>query len=455
MIRKSSTPPAVSLHELELAQAGMSAALNDYFANGLSVESIEQWAQDGCARVRRNRQQFVGLFPSIAPLLALQPDNHFSDGICRAVDRGDELVRAIASEFFVSPATVRHLRGVPWSIAMDRRLGEEMYLLGSLEFIPQENRPRDETEWITLWTLIDSLAFVPLGPMGHVLRDLCRRGYDNAFQLAMDYSGNDLNRLSDFHDYFMFVQRWAEALLDDLGTSHDSAAVFLSGYGFPALWRQSEEWHKAVLDPAIASIQSLHEVHWPSLLPEPFRTEGLIVTSLCSASELLAEGRGMKHCVASYTSRCLSGESHILSIRTANGTRHSTVEISLTEAQNGMVSPAVVQHRGHGNVNPPDDAKAVLADLLNFWRTPVAQDLLQRSLQSSREFSATMSSIDRGGHSLIPRESCALIMQRVLPNYDHCVAKLERIAGEIGKDVSNGPLAGNPILNPRFKRRFA
>ena len=455
MIRKSSTPPAVSLHELELAQAGMSDALNDYFANGLSVESIEQWAHDGCAKVRRNRQQFVGLFPSIAPLLALQPDDRFSDGICRAVDRGDELVRAIASEFFVSPPTVRHLRGVPWSIAMDRRQGEELYLLGSLEFIPQENRPRDEDDWSTLWILIDSLGFAPLGPTGHVLSDLCRRGYDDAYQLAMDHSGGNLYRLIDLHDYFRFVQRWAETLLGDPCTSHDSAAVFLSGYGFPALWRQSEEWHKAILDPSIASIQALHEERWPSLLPEPFHTEGLVVTSLCSASELLSEGMGMKHCVASYASRCLRGESHILSLRTPNGTRRSTVEISLAEAPNGMVSPVVVQHRGHGNVDPPDEAKAALADLINCWKTPVGEAFLKRSLQSSREFSATMSSIDQDGHSLIPRESCALIMQSVLPNYDHCVTKLERIAREVGKDVSSGPLAGNPILNPRFKRRFA
>lgn len=454
-----STTSAVSIYDLDVAETAMSAALNDYFANGLDVESIEHWAQDGAAKVRRNRQQFVALFPSLAPMLALRPNDPFSDEICRALDSGDELVKTIAQEFDVSRSTVRHLRHVPWSIAMAGRQRDEMDLLGCLEFIPQEHLPRTESDWLSLWILIDSIGFSSVGPVGHVVSDLCRRGYDNAYQLAFDVTDGDFFRLGDLHDYFGFVQRWAETLLGKLGyskrSSQDSATVFLSGYRFPALWRQSEQWHEVMLDPAVASTLSLHELRWNALLPNPFHTNGLIITSLCSANELRTDGQEMEHCVATYASRCLSGESIILSIHTPTGKRLSTVEISLADGGNGMLAPAVVQHRGYRNGDPPDDAKNALADLLTFCRTPEAQAWLKLSFGKSRELADTMISFDQDQYSLIPWESCVLVMRRIFTNYGHCVAKLERIAGEVGSSSLDGPLRGNPILHFRVKRRFA
>jgi hypothetical protein len=458
MIRTCSASKAISLHELDLVHAGMSAALNDYFANGLEVESIERWSQEGGARIRRNRQQFIRLFPALAPMLALRPNEPFSDEICRAVDSGDELVKALAEEFDVSPSTIRHLRGVPWSLAMAGRQRDEMGLLDSLELIAQEKRPKTKDDWLTLWILIDSIGFTPLGPAGHVVSDLCGRGYDEAFQLVMDMTQDNPSRLGDLHDYFRFVQRWAITLLGEQGqvrrTAEVSATLFLCGYRFPALWHQSERWHEAILDPALSSSADFQELRWHSLLPEPCLVDGLIITQLCSANELRAEGWEMDHCVATYTPKCANGDAYVLSIRTLKGIRLSTVEISLIEDCNGVVQPSVVQHRGRGNGEPPVNACLALASLLSSWKAPEAQAMLKRSRNVSRESSARLICLDQDHYSLIPWESCIQIMEQLFPNYTNCTATLVRIASEVDAVPCERKVLSNPVLLRRFRRRF-
>lgn len=86
--------------------------------------------------------------------------------------------------------------------------------------------------------------------------------------------------------------------------------------------------------------------------PEPWHTmvpEG--VTVLVTYRGLRAEGKNMRHCVASYANGVAEGRFHILSVNNEHG--RSTAAMS----SKGRVT----QHKGHGNSEPPSEHKPLLA----------------------------------------------------------------------------------------------
>ncbi len=106
---------------------------------------------------------------------------------------------------------------------------------------------------------------------------------------------------------------------------------------------------------------------WPATLPDA-RYRDVAVTVLTTRTSLADEGArgedgdgvgGLKHCVGGYAGRCLRGECRILSIRGPGPdgipTRLSTAEVTLKGAR-----PTVAQHRGRGNSEPPEAARAAL-----------------------------------------------------------------------------------------------
>lgn len=101
-----------------------------------------------------------------------------------------------------------------------------------------------------------------------------------------------------------------------------------------SVMRQMEEWHRRLEE------QEHPDVHWTSLgLAEYEQVDGSVelgtvrkwtVTELLSSADLVAEGRAMHHCVASYINHCLDGISSIWAMRLESGdgmTSQATIEV--------------------------------------------------------------------------------------------------------------------------------
>ncbi|MBK0093336.1 MULTISPECIES: PcfJ domain-containing protein [Erwiniaceae] len=97
-----------------------------------------------------------------------------------------------------------------------------------------------------------------------------------------------------------------------------------------------DEWSNRLLE-TTKYIQQDIFFEEPSLVPAPG------IKFIASVNALITEGREMKHCVASYKARALSGDAYIYSVCTSRGVR-ATVELVLS---NGTYIP--VQIKGKEN----------------------------------------------------------------------------------------------------------
>lgn len=99
---------------------------------------------------------------------------------------------------------------------------------------------------------------------------------------------------------------------------------------------------------------STTNVQWDPLLDETLSFPGFELHSISDRLELLTEGTEMQHCVFSYLSKCLRGESVILSAREpGTGRRLATIELTPERAENEQgeeyASFELVQCYGYSN----------------------------------------------------------------------------------------------------------
>lgn len=119
-----------------------------------------------------------------------------------------------------------------------------------------------------------------------------------------------------------------------------------------SLLRRQRTWHQ---DPGISS-DADRNVSWNSPV-EKFSFSGCDVTPLVSVSQLIEEGRQMKHCAGGYWRTCLSGQSRLFSLASPDG--RSTLELT---RRNG--SWDIAQLRGPENERPPVIHERVATEVL-------------------------------------------------------------------------------------------
>lgn len=122
--------------------------------------------------------------------------------------------------------------------------------------------------------------------------------------------------------------------------------------------KRSEEWHRAM-----AKLQSIGGGSWPGHAVADYtvaRTElhqgkeeevEWKLIQVRTGNALYDEGQAMRHCVAGYKQRCISGECSIWSLR-RNSERKLTIELH----NNGTI----VQARGYANRNAKADELAIM-----------------------------------------------------------------------------------------------
>ena len=140
------------------------------------------------------------------------------------------------------------------------------------------------------------------------------------------------------------MEAWHEELGRDLGG--EDAAYFGRGRKPVVRWEPS----------GIGSLRILEEN------PQTGEKTTWMIQELLSTRELLSEGRGMHHCVASYAKNCRKGNTSIWSLQAMNsGQERQPVMTIAVDAR----SKNITQVRGKYNISPVGKAKNVKQQSLN------------------------------------------------------------------------------------------
>ncbi len=136
--------------------------------------------------------------------------------------------------------------------------------------------------------------------------------YNIACVPAAQPEGGDVPRTRD--DVFSYWQGVSQELL---------LAALSETWHLGAIIAASKSWHKVVGQSSFENVFSM----WPALCPTLTSPKGVQLVPLTTSAELAEEGRAMHHCVGGYAAQCLSGQSHIFSVRTSKGVRLSTLQL--------------------------------------------------------------------------------------------------------------------------------
>lgn len=148
---------------------------------------------------------------------------------------------------------------------------------------------------------------------------------------------------------FVSIADWLSA--DGITRGHPSRNV-----SWATLLRRQRAWHQ---DPCISS-KADRNAAWNSPV-EKFSVSGCDVTPLVSVSQLIEEGRQMKHCAGGYWRTCLGGQSRLFSLASPGG--RSTLELTRRDG-----SWDIAQLRGPENALPPAIHEKVAAEVLRRCR---------------------------------------------------------------------------------------
>lgn len=407
--------------------------------NETEAKTILDWQNHAIWKLGRNRSQVTASFPMLAHILAksasLSDFIYMDIGVI--VDRGDPLSEGLARICNVQQKSVRLFRGKTPGLVGRYWLNNPIELLVAINKTPEGCIPSDQQGWHFFTLVADALKkcfpyWLSASPsrQGYAFANwaftgLCKAGLEKSWKkLDQLWNGNFL-KLADAEDYLSFMDYWSNQRsgLTQYGIRRNLDNIvpvlsLLQRYSILEIFRQSEIWHQEIAMVGHDSTSSNLGPTWPGLIERPMQFEHLTVVPLTSPRELEEEGARLLHCVGIYSSQCMFGDAHILSIRTPYGSSLSTIEIALIVDQQKRIVPTVVQHRSLEDEAPSPECQAVLELLLAYLQTPELQDYLIRVqtfheerrreagfLMHSLEFPYTVETMDT-------------IMRKVLPNYE-------------------------------------
>jgi hypothetical protein len=169
--------------------------------------------------------------------------------------------------------------------------------------------------------------------------------------------GADTAGRQDADDYFFRDAFGAEAIIDWFRAEGQERGLPDKNSTWLSLKRRSDKWHEEVwrqdrnlghgcvrFGPCWPMPHKAEEgnLTWDSLLKE-MTIDGVIIKPLVSGADLYTEGREMRHCVSSYSFRCLKDGLRLFSLTEPDGTRST---LSLIPQNIGF---AIDQHKGLNN----------------------------------------------------------------------------------------------------------
>ncbi len=328
-----------------------------------SPEAYRYFTEPGLSGSRR--RQAAALHPALAPTLPHAPE------VTALVDAGlpfeETLGTHVGAGLALPPgarldaARMRRVRALPPGHPRD-------WLLRTLHLaalLPHDLLPSDPSGWEALERHApqgaDAAADLglPAGPFVSALATSWRTpvGGEEAARRLKD----EVRGAYDMADWC--ATTLVSPLVD--GAPHEACLRVAGNLLFAGMdWRSvraaSRIWHDGIA--AFASLLPLkaNEAGWPPLVG-PWSHRGVSAVPLLDARSLREEGTALAHCLAGwdYAAGCHQGRHHVLSMRAADGSRLSTLQLTVDPD-----GPRTIQHAGRRNRRPPPAALAAEAALL-------------------------------------------------------------------------------------------
>lgn len=222
------------------------------------------------------------------------------------------------------------------------------------------------------------------------------KGKEDIFSIGshFDFSINDRRATELFFEHFDAQQEPeydedAEEYIDPIPASEMFSKVVTPGERDVANWLVTNQY---ALKDTLSLNNELHKAYnkiirelnnfssknfeWGKLTDTPFvytdaNGQTVTISTINTRLDLLEEGNAMSHCVFSYISKCMAGESIILSIRNEQDERLATVELSIESDghdEDELPTFSLEQCFAHHNTRAPDvaqDAINVMLEQLN------------------------------------------------------------------------------------------
>lgn len=330
-----------------------------------TVEAYNHYVDQAGAPIR-NRVQAVKEFPLFGQ--ALRNDWHLK----QAVDTGAPLTRALAIRYAVQHRTVRRLRGLsPKRV----RPAELATLIQRTDQLPADYLPANDLDWSAFAALSEPLADlsrtldVPLAQLArpflggwHQGRQALMQQFGGAFDLTAIYDMMQATYRYGVHPA-MRVRQPAGGRAAHIDTAPPPAffPLWFGRYTLPRLLDLTARWQNGYRRFSLHRLglcdpEQMRRLEWSSVLPAKGHRHGSYrIVELTSYQALDQEGRIQQNCLASYTIKCVLGDSAIYSIRDrSTGKPLSTFEIGFKHDR-----PELLQHHGPNNANPPAALEAL------------------------------------------------------------------------------------------------
>jgi len=289
---------------------------------------------------RERRLQALRRFPAlVAPILltAHQYPNcfdgqrharrHADAAVEEAIDRGRDLIGALARHYGISRGLVRApLNAVYWEAGYEMRRG----VLAFLDALPANKRPHSAAELLRDWPALQSY-FHLLGedgedrPLPPVLASAHACAFTKGWRPTWAHiharhapPQRALRAAEDFLEAAcleaaQLARRWRGP------GRRRMAAAWIVCHGLIGLLRDSARWHAWRPEQAACLLPDLDRLILPAILGR-HEEKGYVAEELLTAADLEWEGVEMRHCVGSYWSRCVAGE-RIVRLRAPDGRR--------------------------------------------------------------------------------------------------------------------------------------
>lgn len=303
------------------------------------------------------------------------------DAVLEAIDRGRDLIGAIAGFHGVDRALVRSRLGrEPW-----RSGGIPPVMLSMLNAIPAHARParREDVE-----SRLERFDALPV----RLQSDADARRLAHAFKAGWNPVWQELERdvpalpqaLRNSRDFL--AAAIGEAVLP-AGFArfdvHQLALAWLARRGLRSLLDASRRWHAQPMQQRAADTALPDDV--PPLFGE-WRTEHGIARELTRRQALIDEGNTMHHCVADYWRRCVFDGTRIVHLELPDG-QAATAQYDMDVGANGQ-SLFLQQLSGPCNEEPGETMERLAEDLGQWLRAEEREPerrLVAESARSARE----------------------------------------------------------------------
>ncbi|MEJ5209412.1 PcfJ domain-containing protein [Denitratimonas sp. CY0512] len=251
--------------------------------------------------------------------------------------------------------------------------------LDLMQHLPQHVLPRSRRDWLVLGKIVHPvLQELEDGRTSYNWWGGGLPVYEEQWNQLVPCLFRGVKKLSDLEQIRTALLTFVDALqslngaiarLHHVATADDNSestaqwrrlAQFYGGIrsmSLPQMARLSTAYHQAhdriTRQVSSSLLGESDPTSWPGLMPEAqldIPNSKIVAVELLSSGELLKEGAALSHCVGSYDSPCLMGESRIVSLR-QDGRSLSTIEF-VQERVDGKPILHIGQHFGRDNRDP-------------------------------------------------------------------------------------------------------